>query len=206
MAVQQQLFAAASGLPAGLVYRPDFLTVDEERDLIATIEQLPLHEARYKTFTAKRRILAFGAGYDFDTNHLVDAPPLPSFLVPLRDRVATWAGVSSSALAHGLVSEYRPETALGWHRDVPNFELVVGVSLGAPTRIRFRPYPLRTNRREGTFALVLESRSAYVLRDDARWRWQHSIPATRGLRYSITFRTLRRDAAGARSERRRLDG
>jgi alkylated DNA repair dioxygenase AlkB len=27
----------------------------------------------------------------------------------------------------------------------------------------------------------------------ARWRWQHSIPATRELRYSITFRTLRKD-------------
>jgi alkylated DNA repair dioxygenase AlkB len=25
-----------------------------------------------------------------------------------------------------------------------------------------------------------------------RWSWQHSIPATKALRYSITFRTLRR--------------
>jgi alkylated DNA repair dioxygenase AlkB len=75
---------------------------------------------------------------------------------------------------------------------VPNFALVVGVSLGAPTRMRFRPYPLRKNRREGTFALVLEPRSVYLFRDKARWRWQHSIPATKALRYSITFRTLAR--------------
>ena len=33
-------------------------------------------------------------------------------------------------------------------------------------------------------------RHALVLRDDARWRWQHSIPPTKALRYSITFRTL----------------
>jgi alkylated DNA repair dioxygenase AlkB len=192
MAAQHELFAAPSGLPKGLVYRPELLTVDEESALVATIAELPLREAKYKAFTAKRRILSFGAGYDFDSNHLVDAPPLPAFLVPLRDRVATWAGVPSSTLSNGLVAEYRPGTALGWHRDVPNFEFVVGVSLGTPTRMRFRPYPLRKNRREGTFALLLEPRSAYILRDEARWRWQHSIPPTKGLRYSITFRTLRR--------------
>jgi hypothetical protein len=28
-----------------------------------------------------------------------------------------------------------------------------------------------------------------VLRDDVRWKWQHSIAPTRELRYSITFRT-----------------
>src|SRR5262245_40735444 len=149
MAAQRELFADASGLPDGLVYRPDFLTVAEERALLETIGELPLVEARYKAFTAKRRILAFGAGYDFDTNHLVDAPPLPEFLVPLRERVAAWVGVPAASLSHGLVSEYRPGTALGWHRDVPNFELVVGVSLGKPTRMRFRPFPLRKNRREG---------------------------------------------------------
>jgi hypothetical protein len=33
------------------------------------------------------------------------------------------------------------------------------------------------------------------MQDEIRWQWQHHIPATRELRYSITFRTLRRDAA-----------
>jgi hypothetical protein len=31
----------------------------------------------------------------------------------------------------------------------------------------------------------------YVLRDEIRWRWQHSVAPTRELRYSITFRTRR---------------
>jgi hypothetical protein len=30
-----------------------------------------------------------------------------------------------------------------------------------------------------------------VLKDEARWGWQHSIAPTRALRYSITFRTRR---------------
>jgi hypothetical protein len=35
-----------------------------------------------------------------------------------------------------------------------------------------------------------------VLRDDARWRWQHHVPPTKALRYSITFRTLRAESSG----------
>jgi DNA oxidative demethylase len=42
-----------------------------------------------------------------------------------------------------------------------------------------------------TFDVELEPRSTYVLAGPVRWEWQHSIPATNGLRYSITFRTLK---------------
>jgi alkylated DNA repair dioxygenase AlkB len=55
--------------------------------------------------------------------------------------------------------------------------------------MRFRPYPPGKGRKS-ILSLDLEPRSAYVLRGDARWRWQHSIPPTKALRYSITFRTL----------------
>ncbi|HEX7256079.1 MAG TPA: hypothetical protein VF236_09155 [Gaiellaceae bacterium] len=39
--------------------------------------------------------------------------------------------------------------------------------------------------------VLLEPRSGYVLTGPARTSWQHSIPPTKELRYSITFRTLR---------------
>jgi alkylated DNA repair dioxygenase AlkB len=45
----------------------------------------------------------------------------------------------------------------------------------------------------------LEPRTAYVLAGAARFAWQHSIPATKALRYSITFRTLKQNAAGVGS-------
>jgi DNA oxidative demethylase len=35
-----------------------------------------------------------------------------------------------------------------------------------------------------------------VLSDTARSAWEHSIPAAKDLRYSITFRTLKRPPAG----------
>jgi alkylated DNA repair dioxygenase AlkB len=42
--------------------------------------------------------------------------------------------------------------------------------------------------------ITLKPRSAYVLAGAARFTWQHSIPATKALRYSITFRTLKASA------------
>jgi alkylated DNA repair dioxygenase AlkB len=188
VAAQQALFDDADGGPPGLRYEPEFIDADEEHALLDAIRVLPFREAEYRGYTAKRRIVSYGAGYDFDANELRAAPPLPAFLHPLRARVARWIDVPPGQITHGLVTEYRPGTQLGWHRDVPDFATVVGISLGTPCRMRFRPYPPRPGQR--AFALELAPRSLYVLAGAARWKWQHGIAPTTGLRYSITFRTL----------------
>lgn len=130
-------------------------------------------------------------GYDYDSSYrsVHPAPVIPDFLEPLRRRAAAWLAVAPGKIEHALIAEYRPGAALGWHRDVPAFDLVCGISLGAAARMRFRPFA-PTRDRKSALALELAPRSAYVLRGDARWRWQHSIPPTRALRYSITFRTM----------------
>jgi alkylated DNA repair dioxygenase AlkB len=116
----------------------------------------------------------------------------PEFLQPLMARVAAWLGVGAAELKQVLINEYRVGTPLGWHRDSPEYGLVAGVSLGAPCRLRFRPFPPppRGSTRAPILSLELAPRSAYQLGGDVRWRWQHSVPATKALRYSITFRTL----------------
>jgi len=57
--------------------------------------------------------------------------------------------------------------------------------------MRFRPYPPAEGWTRAILYLDLAPRSAYIIRDAARWQWQHSISPTKELRYSITFRTLR---------------
>src|SRR5256885_9571716 len=132
MTRQGALFAEESRLPGGLRHVADFVTAAEEKALLEGIGALELREAKYKEFTAKRRVASFGAGYDFDANELTPAPALAPFLLPLRERVAEWAGLAAEAFGYALVSEYRPGTALGWHRDVPQFEVVAGVSVAGP--------------------------------------------------------------------------
>jgi alkylated DNA repair dioxygenase AlkB len=86
-----------------------------------------------------------------------------------------------------VIIQYPPGAPIGWHRDAPQFGIVIGISLLNPARMRLKPYS-----KEGKIiSVILEPRSIYVLRGLVRWQWQHSIPAMDKLRYSVTFRTLR---------------
>jgi alkylated DNA repair dioxygenase AlkB len=200
--MQDSLFGPA--LPQGMVYEPGFLSAAQEAQLLEVIAALPLQEMRYLQYTAKRRVASFGGKYDFSAQRLEASEPLPAQLEPLRDMAAAWLGVAPEAFTQTLVAEYREGTPLGWHRDVPDFEDVVGISLLSEAVMRMRPYPPREPRRAGVLKLTVEPRSIYLLRGPARWQWQHSIAPTRALRYSITFRTSAARASGApRSARSR---
>jgi alkylated DNA repair dioxygenase AlkB len=194
---QADLFAnapPAPALPQGMRYEREFLTPAEEQSLVGLVAAMPLKEMNYRGYTARRRVLSFGGSYDFQAQQLNAAPPIPESLEPLRRKVAGWLGVPPEAFTQVLVAEYREGTPLGWHRDVPEFEDVVGVSLLNEAVMRFRPYPPRDPKKADVVKLAVEPRSIYLLRGPARWAWQHSVAPTRTLRYSITFRTARRPA------------
>jgi len=176
----------------GLRYESGFLSREEEAGLLRIVQALPLKEMRYKEYTARRRGTSFGGSYDFDTNRLKPGTPLPEALHPLRAKAAAWAGMAPEELTHVLIAEYRPGTPLGWHRDVPDFEDIIGVSLHNDAVMQFRPY-VRGAPASGPAALefLIEPRSVYLLRGPARWEWQHAIAPTKALRYSITLRTRR---------------
>jgi alkylated DNA repair dioxygenase AlkB len=174
--------------PEGLAYRPDFVTEEEERELLARMDEIDFREVVMHGQAAKRTVRHYGLDYGYESWSLAPAEPLPPELVWVRDRCAALADVTPDALAQILVSRYPPGAGIGWHRDAPMFgATIVGVSLGAPCRMRFQRTAAGVRR---VFALELEPRSAYVLAGQARSAWQHSIPPTKALRYSLTFRTL----------------
>ncbi|MFW8235976.1 alpha-ketoglutarate-dependent dioxygenase AlkB, partial [Klebsiella pneumoniae] len=190
--MQFDLFAdeALPSIP-GLIYQADFLTPEEEKGLLEIIATLPLMPARYKEYESKVRILSFGGLYDFNTHTVKPSPALYARLVPLRNRVADWLKIEHGAISHLLVTEYLPGTQLGWHRDVPVYETIVGISLGNPATIRFRPWTpdVLTSRRK--VSLEVMPRSIYKLDGEARWGWQHAVPPVKYPRWSITLRVNR---------------
>jgi len=193
---QQQLFGLDDALPDGWAYEPEFLSGAEEQSLIEFVQSLPLEAMRYKSYVARRRGISFGGHYDFDTNVLLPSIPIPEELEPLRKRAASWLGKPSSAFTQVLVAEYQPGTPLGWHRDVPDFEDIVGVSLAGDATLAFRRYPQRavqTNRHRaaGRLELRIAPRSIYRITGSARWDWQHAVLPTDALRYVVTMRTPR---------------
>lgn len=84
---------------------------------------------------------------------------------------------------------YDPGAVIGWHRDRPQFDRVVGISLGVSAALRFR-----RRLENGRFlrrTVILEANSSYLLSGEVRSEWEHSIVALAETRWSITFRSLR---------------
>jgi alkylated DNA repair protein (DNA oxidative demethylase) len=183
--------AAADEQPEGLVYRDAFISAAEEQGLLDALEALDFRPVTMRGQTARRTVRHFGLDYDYETGDLVPADPLPGSMLWLRDRCAGLMEREPDDLVQILVSRYPSGAGIGWHRDAPMFgSRITGVSLLAPCRMRFQ----RTvGGVRSVAALELAPRSAYLLAGKARWSWQHSIPATSALRYSVTFRTLKRN-------------
>jgi alkylated DNA repair dioxygenase AlkB len=182
------MFSGAVSVPLGLRYASDAISPAQEGDLVAAMADLPFREFEFQGFLGKRRVVSFGWRYDFNGGGMKEAEPIPAFLSDAREATARFAGLHAEHLQHVLLTEYQPGATIGWHRDRPNFDDVMGISLLAPC-----PFRLRRKRGGGweRYTFMADPRSVYLLRGPARTEWEHSIPALDALRYSITFRSLK---------------
>ena len=172
---------------AGLATADAIVAPSEEQTLIEAIDATDLSPFRFQGWLGKRLTLSYGWRYDFDTARFGPADPIPKWLLPLRERAASFARLAPDDLAQALLIRYDPGAGIGWHRDRPVFEHVIGVSLGAPATMRFR------RRRASGFdraSALLPPRSIYHLTGEARHEWEHSIADLEVTRWSITFRSL----------------
>jgi alkylated DNA repair protein (DNA oxidative demethylase) len=184
-AAQSELFERPA-LP-GLKQAQAIITESEEQALIALIDQAGLSPFRFQGWLGKRLTASFGWRYDLDNASFGPAEPIPDWLLPLRDRAARFAQLSPQDLVQALLIRYDPGAGIGWHRDRPVFDHVMGVSLGAPATMRLRR---RAPGGFDRFSAELLPRSIYHLSGDARHHWEHSIAAMAVTRWSITFRSL----------------
>lgn len=172
---------------AGLTHADAIITRGEEQILIALIDAAPLSPFRYHGWLGKRVTASYGWGYGFEDASLAAAEAIPGWLLPLRAKAAHFAGVQPDELVQALLIRYGPGAGIGWHRDRPVFDHVLGISLGAAATMRFR------RRRHGGFdrkSALLAPRSIYHLTGEARHEWEHSIAGMEVTRWSITFRSL----------------
>jgi alkylated DNA repair dioxygenase AlkB len=188
MTVQGELFdEAAPAVPCLLLVR-DAVTPAEEAELAARIDAAPLQPFEFGQWRGKRLTTHYGRAYDFSRHRLDEAPPMPDWLVGLRDKLAPLAGLDPQALSAALLIRYDPGAGIGWHRDRPQYGEVLGLSLGADCMMRLRR---RTETGFERRNLALPARSLYRLSGEVRWEWEHSIAPMDVTRRSVTFRTLR---------------
>jgi alkylated DNA repair dioxygenase AlkB len=171
----------------GLVIREEFVSPAEEGELIPRIEEVELTPFQFRGYEGKRLTHSFGWRYDFGDQRFHQTEPIPGWLLPLRDRAAAFAGLQPEELSHALLIRYDPGAGIGWHKDRPVFEHVVGISLASPTLMTFRQ---RDGARFRRIKAPLPARSAYHLAGEVRHAWEHGITSHDALRFSITFRSL----------------
>lgn len=180
--------------PPGLVYLPDFITVEAEQGLVACLDVGDWSEE------LKRRVQHFGYRYDYRARRVTQDSalgPLPNWLLPLAHRLNS-VGLFEREPDQVIANEYWPGQGISAHVDCePCFgPVIASLSLLSACEMRFRHVSnaLRSS-------VILEPRSLLVLAGEARTQWSHEIPARQfdsiaGVRYrrarrvSLTFRTV----------------
>jgi alkylated DNA repair dioxygenase AlkB len=191
---EQDLFDIPAKVPDGFVYHQNFISEAEENELIREIQTISLTPFQYYQFTGKRRTVSFGWQYEFGEKEITTAPEIPAFLLPLRTRAGNLFNIDPESLVQASIIEYSIGSPIGWHRDIPHFGMVVGISLAGACRMRLRPYSRSRSKkltRDEILSIELQPRSIYLMSGASRQDWQHSIPPVKELRYAIMMRTLR---------------
>lgn len=171
----------------GLAMRTDVITAGEEAALIARIDDTSLSPFRFQQWTGKRLTCSYGWSYDFESGTFASTEPMPDWLGEMKAKAAMFAGLAPDDLVQALLIRYDPGAGIGWHKDRPVFEHVVGISLGNDATLRLRR---RGERGFERAKAELAPRSIYHLSGEVRHEWEHSIAPMDQPRWSITFRSL----------------
>ncbi|GAX34337.1 alpha-ketoglutarate-dependent dioxygenase AlkB [Nodularia sp. NIES-3585] len=178
----------------GLKYIPEFITQSEHNYLIKQVDNQPWLS------DLKRRVQHYGYKYNYkaraiDTSMHIGA--LPDWALDLAYKLYN-ANFIDSIPDQVIVNEYLPGQGISSHIDcVPCFsDTIISLSLGSACIMDF------TNpSTDEKIPVLLEPKSIVLLKEDARYKWTHSIAArktdkfqekviTRERRISLTFRKV----------------
>ncbi len=179
----------------GLLYVKNYITADEHGALLAHVDnELWLDDL-------KRRVQHYGFKYNYRARKVdmsMRVGELPEWLKSLSKKLHQDKYMPEVA-DQVIVNEYLPGQGISAHIDCePCFkDTIVSLSLGSSCVMDF------TNKLDKTLKIPvqLEPRSLVVLKDEARYKWLHSIAARKwdkweGNRYdrerrvSLTFRKV----------------
>jgi alkylated DNA repair dioxygenase AlkB len=178
----------------GLQYIPNFITRNEEQQLLKTIDnQVWINDL-------KRRVQHYGFKYDYKArriDHSMRLGNLPEWLDILAYKLFE-LGYFNENPDQVIVNEYEIGQGISPHIDCePCFEdTVISLSLNSTAVMEF----INENSLE-KIPVLLEPRSIVVLKGESRYHWKHTIPArqkdifdgiifNRKRRVSLTFRKV----------------
>ena len=219
-ASQTRAISAAHLDIPGLAYARDFLSEAEEQELVSEIDQCEWSRE------LQRRVQHYGWRYDYkarQVNSGMRLGPLPEWANHMAQRLVK-EGFVSDLPDQVIVNEYVGRQGISKHTDSPSFaDGIATISLLESWEMVFRRKDGKRKQSrqhsDGVRGLVkvilmLDRRSAMIMKGDARYRWTHEIPARknelvatkpdgekskrvkRQRRISLTFRKVIVPAAG----------
>ena len=178
----------------GLKYIPNFITQTEHNFLLEQIDSQPWLS------DLKRRVQHYGYKYNYKARAIDNSlhiGSLPDWALHLASRLYD-ENLMSELPDQVIVNEYQPGQGISSHIDcVPCFtDTIISLSLGSTCVMDFTIASTGEK-----IPILLEPKSLVVLKDDARYKWNHSIAARktdqlqgkkipRKRRVSLTFRKV----------------
>jgi alkylated DNA repair dioxygenase AlkB len=178
----------------GLSHLPDFVTPEQEAELIRHIDGSPW------ITDLRRRVQHFGYRYDYkgrSVDRSMRLGPLPGWSSQVV-RLLLDRRLIPQQPDQLIVNEYHPGQGIAPHVDcVPCFtDTIVSLSLGSACVMDFTHKMTRE-----TLSLLIEPRSVLVMTGEARYDWRHGIVSRksdtweggripRGRRLSLTYRNV----------------
>jgi alkylated DNA repair dioxygenase AlkB len=167
----------------GLNYVPNYINLKQQEELIHQINQMPwLTDLR-------RRTQHYGYKYDY-TKKQIDASmrvgDIPSWIKEHCQKLVD-DKIFEEIPDQVIVNEYKPGQGISRHIDcVPCFsDTICSLSLASACAMDFQSTKDWQKQK-----LTLEPGSLLVLKDEARYKWMHSIGAVKDYRISLTFRKV----------------
>jgi alkylated DNA repair dioxygenase AlkB len=188
------LFPIEPIFPPGFSYKENFLSAEEEENLLRQISTIDLHVFNFQGFEAKRKVASFGYDWRFEKRVLSKGQDIPQVFDSLLTKVSNYLETPGISFAELLVTEYPVGSVINWHRDAPPFDIIAGISLNADCIFRLRPHDKNKQGRGAIISFPVRRRSLYIISGEARTEWQHSIAPVKEVRYSVTLRTVKEDA------------
>jgi alkylated DNA repair dioxygenase AlkB len=186
------LFDIAPVLPPGFNYYPNFITEAEEAQLMKLVAQFELQQMKFHEYEAKRKVINFGQGWSFTEQKLKQGNAIPAEFAFIVDRIAKQLSIPNELIVQFLITEYPVGSVINWHRDAPPFDIIAGLSLLADCSFKLRPHDKEKQTRSATISLPVQRRSLYSMQGPAKSEWQHCTAPLNKIRYSLTFRTLKK--------------
>ena len=185
---------AAQAVP-GLAIYSEFVHPSAEARLVELIEREPWDDDT----KIKRQVQHYGAAaYDYSTRTLKHARRMPAWLDEICTEIYD-RGVMAAKPTQVIVNKYQPGEGIGPHTD---HERHFGPEFATLSLLSAVPMVFRSKKESAQREIWLAPRSCVRLAEAARYDWTHEIPMrrtdtrstgikmTRGVRISVTFRTL----------------